>query len=303
MSPSNIAKLLLLAAIWGTSFMLMRIAAPVFGPMLTTFGRASLATLALLAYAHSRGVPLQWRRNWRPYLVIGIANTALPFSLFAWSALHIPSSYMATMNSLAPVFTALFGFLLLGERLTAVRLGAFVLGLAGVAVLVGVGPVPAEAMVIFGVLAAMSAAVSYGFAATYTRMRGNGISPIAMAAGSQCAAALCLIPFGLPGLPHAIDAVQAGVAGPALFAVLVLGVVCTGIAYALFFQLISAEGATKAITVTFLVPMTASLWAWLLLDEPVTAGTVAGIAIVLAATATALRAKPAPSRASGKVSA
>jgi len=143
MSPSNIAKLLLLAAIWGTSFMLMRIAAPVFGPMLTTFGRASLATLALMAYAHSRGVPLQWRRNWQPYLVIGIANTALPFSLFAWSALHIPSSYMATMNSLAPVFTALFGFLLLGERLTAVRLGAFVLGLVGVAVLVGVGPAPA----------------------------------------------------------------------------------------------------------------------------------------------------------------
>ncbi|MBO9536278.1 DMT family transporter [Herbaspirillum sp.] len=303
MSPSNIAKLLLLAAIWGTSFMLMRIAAPVFGPMLTTFGRASLATLALLAFARSRGDRLQWRHNWRPYLVIGIANTALPFSLFAWSALHIPSSYMATMNSLAPVFTALFGFLLLGERLTAMRLGAFVLGLAGVAVLVGVGPVPAEAMVVFGVLAAMGAAVSYGFAATYTRMRGNGISPIAMAAGSQFAAALCLIPFALPGLPHAAAAVQAGAAGPALLAVLVLGVVCTGIAYALFFQLISAEGATKAITVTFLVPMTASLWAWLLLDEPVTTGTVAGIAIVLAATATALRAKPAAPRVSGKAQA
>ncbi|MBP0598122.1 DMT family transporter [Herbaspirillum sp. LeCh32-8] len=302
MSPTNILKLLLLAAIWGTSFMLMRIAAPVFGPMLTTFGRASLATVALLAYAQSRGVKLDWRRNWKPFLVIGIGNTALPFSLFAWSALYIPSSYMATMNSLAPVFTAVFGFLLLGERLTAVRLGAFVLGLVGVAVLVGVGPVPAEAMVIFGVLAAMSAAVSYGFAATYTRMRCAGISPIAMATGSQFAAALCLIPFALPGLPHAADAVAAG-AGHALLAVLVLGVVCTGIAYALFFQLISAEGATKAITVTFLVPMTASLWAWLLLDEPVTGGTVAGIAIVLTATAIALRAKPAAPRVAAKASA
>ncbi|OWY28460.1 DMT family transporter [Herbaspirillum robiniae] len=296
MSPSNIARLLLLAAIWGTSFMLMRIAAPVFGPMLTTFGRASLATVALLAYAQSRGVPLQWRRNWKPYLVIGLANTALPFSLFAWSALYIPSSYMATMNSLAPVFTAVFGFLLLGERLTPVRLGAFVLGLFGVAVLVGVGPVPAEAAVIFGVLAAMGAAVSYGFAATYTRMRGGGVAPIAMAAGSQFAAALCLIPFAAPGVPHAL----ASGTWQALLAVLVLGVVCTGIAYALFFQLISSEGATKAITVTFLVPMTASLWAWLLLDEPVTAGTVAGIAIVLTATAIALRAKPAAPRATEK---
>jgi drug/metabolite transporter (DMT)-like permease len=299
MSTSNIAKLLLLAAIWGTSFMLMRIAAPVFGPMLTTFGRASLAALALLAYAQSRGVPLQWRRHWRPYLVIGLGNTALPFSLFAWSALYIPSAYMATMNSLAPVFTAAFGFLLLGERLTALRLAAFVLGLFGVAVLVGVGPVPVDAMVILGVLAAMGAAVSYGFTATYTRMRGGRIAPIAMAAGSQFAAALCLIPFALPGLPHAIEAGTWN----ALLAVLVLGVVCTGVAYALFFQLISAEGATKAITVTFLVPMTASLWAWLLLDEPVTAGTVAGIAIVLLATATALRAKPAAPRVAGKASA
>lgn len=299
MSAQNIAKLLLLAAIWGTSFLLMRIAAPVFGPMLTTFGRAALAAVVLLGYAASRGVALDWRRNWKPYLVIGIGNTALPFSLFAWSALHIPSSYMATMNSLAPVFTAVFGFLLLGERLTAVRLGAFVLGLAGVAVLVGVGPVAADAMVIMGVLAAMGAAVSYGFAATYTRMRGTGIAPIAMAAGSQFAAALCLVPFAAPGMPHAFDAGN----WSAACAVLVLGVVCTGVAYALFFQLISAEGATKAITVTFLVPMTASLWAWLLLDEPVTAGTVAGIAIVLTATAIALRAKPAAPRVASKASA
>ena len=291
MSTSNLIKLLLLAAIWGTSFMLMRIAAPVFGPMLTTFGRASLATLALLAFARTRGVTLQWRRNWLPYLVIGLFNTALPFALFAWSALHIPSAYMATMNSLAPIFTALFGFLLLGEKLSPVRCLAFVLGLVGVAVLVGIGPAPADMLVIGGVLAAMGAAVSYGFAATFTRMRAGGISPIAIAAGSQFAAALCLLPLALPSLPHAL------VAGtlPALLAVLVLGVVCTGIAYALFFQLIAAEGATKAITVTFLVPMTASLWAWLLLDEPVTWGTVCGIAIVLLATATALRAKPAMS--------
>ena len=291
MSSSNIAKLLLLAAIWGTSFMLMRIAAPVFGPMLTTFGRASLATLSLLAFARVRGVPLQWRKNWLPYLVIGVFNTALPFALFAWSALHIPSSYMATMNSLAPVFTAMFGFLLMGERLSLLRSAAFVLGLVGVAVLVGIGPAPADFLVIAGVLAAMGAAVSYGFAATFTRMRAGGISPIAMATGSQFAAALCLLPLAAPSVPHALEAGTA----PALLAVLVLGVVCTGIAYALFFQLIAAEGATKAITVTFLVPMTASLWAWLLLDEPVTLGTVAGIAIVLVATATALRARPAAS--------
>ena len=163
----------------------------------------------------------------------------------------------------------------------------------------GIGPAPVNALVIAGVLAAMSAAVSYGFAATFTRMRAGGIPPIAMATGSQFAAALCLLPLAAPSMPHAL---QAGTL-PALLSVLVLGVVCTGIAYALFFQLIAAEGATKAITVTFLVPMTASLWGWLLLDEPVTVGTVTGIAVVLIATATALRAKPAAAAKDKKVTA
>lgn len=291
MSSTNIAKLLLLAAIWGTSFMLMRICSPVFGPMFTTFCRASLATVTLLLFARSRGVSLNWRKNLLPYAVIGLANTVLPFSLFAWSALHIPSAYMATMNSLSPVFTALFGFILLGERLSTARMMAFVGGLAGVGVLVGIGPMQVDAWVIAGVVASMGAALSYGFAATFTRMRGGGISPIAMAAGSQFAASIFLLPFGVTGLPHALDVGTANI----WIAAIVLGVVCTGIAYALFFQLISSEGATKAITVTFLIPVFASLWAWLLLDEPITGGTIAGIAIVLAATATALRAKsPAP---------
>lgn len=289
MSPANIAKLLLLAAIWGTSFMLMRIASPVFGPMFTTFCRASLAAVSLLAFARYKGVALDWRRNLVPFVVVGLGNTALPFALFAWSALHIPSAYMATMNSLAPVFTALFGFLMLGERLSAARMAAFLLGLVGVAVLVGIGPMQVDALVIAGVLASMGAAVSYGFAATFTRMRAGGIAPLAMAAGSQLAATVFLLPTALPGLPHALDAGNWQTWGAAI----VLGVICTGLAYALFFQLIASEGASRAITVTFLIPVFASLWAWLVLDEAVTGGTVAGIAIVLVATAIALRTKPA----------
>lgn len=288
MSPSNIVRLLLLGAIWGTSFMLMRIAAPVFGPMLTTFGRAFLGAVALYLFARSRGIDFAWRSNAKTYLIIGLANTAIPFSLFAWSALYIPSSYMATMNSLAPIFTALFGFLLLAESLTMARIAAFLLGLVGVAVLVGIGPTTIDAHVIGGVLAGVAAAINYGFAATYTRMKAAKIPSLATAAGSQCAAALALLPFALPAVPHALEfgTLQASVA------VLVLGVVCTGVAYALFFHLISTEGASKAVTVTFLVPATASVWAWLLLSEPITFGTVAGISIVLTATAMALGLTP-----------
>ncbi len=284
MSTANLIRLILLALIWGTSFMLMRIAAPVIGPMLTTFGRASLGALAIYLYARHSGVQFNWRKNSKTYLVIGLGNTAIPFSLFAWSALHVPSAYMATMNSLAPIFTAVFGFLMLGERLSWARISAFLLGLFGVAVLVGIGPVSVTPWVIGGVLAGMGAAVCYGFAATYTRMFAKDIPALATATGSQLAAALALLPFALPSLPQAIAVANLKV----WVAVLVLGVVCTGIAYAVFFQLISAEGASKAITVTFLIPATASIWAWLLLGEPVTSGIITGILIVLLATAMSL---------------
>lgn len=284
MSTPNLFRLLLLGAIWGTSFMLMRIAVPEFGPLLTTFLRALLGGAALYLFARAYGVDFRWRANSLTYLVIGLFNTAIPFALFAWSALHIPSAYMATMNSLAPIFTGMFGFLLLSEKLTPSRIVAFVLGLSGVAVLVGVGPTAVTTNVILGVAAGIGAAVCYGFAATYTRMKATQIPSLAAATGSQVLASLVLLPLAMPDVPAALGAVTLQGA----IAVAVLGVVCTGIAYALFFHLIATEGANKAVTVTFLVPATASIWAWLILDEPITPGTVAGIAIVLCATALAL---------------
>jgi drug/metabolite transporter (DMT)-like permease len=284
MSTANMLRLLLLGAIWGTSFMLMRIASPVLGPLLTTFIRALLGGAALYAFARSRGIDFGWRKNARTYLVIGLFNTAIPFALFAWSALYIPSAYMATMNSLAPIFTGVFGFLLLSEKMTPARVAACFLGLFGVAVLVRVGPTEVTLSTVLGVLAGMGAAVCYGYAATYTRMKASGLPSLATATGSQATSSLVLLPFALPGIPHAAVSMTWTVAISVIF----LGVICTGLAYALFFHLISTEGASKAITVTFLVPATASIWAWLFLGEPVTMGTVAGIAIVLCATALAL---------------
>lgn len=284
MSGTNIARLLLLSAIWGSSFMLMRIASPVLGPLTTAFGRILLGGIALYLFARMRGIDFGWRRHARIYLIIGVANTAVPFALFAWAALHIPSSYMATMNALAPVFAGLFGFLLLSEQLSATRIAAFVLGLCGVAVLVGIGPTTITATVIFGILAGLGAAVCYGFAAVYTRMKAAGIAPLAAATGSQLCASLVLLPFALPELPHAME--QATL--QTLLALAFLGIVCTGLAYALFFHLIAAEGPSKAVMVTFLIPAMAAIWAWLFLDEPITAGTLVGLAIVLCATALAL---------------
>jgi drug/metabolite transporter (DMT)-like permease len=284
MSPANIARLIALGAIWGSSFMLMRIAVPDLGPLPTAFGRIVLGGVALGLFARWRGIEFAWRRNARVYLVIGVTNTAVPFALFAWAALHIPSAYMATMNALAPVFTAMFGFLLMAERLSPMRIASFVLGFGGVAVLVNIGPTAVDAHVIGGILAGIGAAVCYGFAAIYTRMNASRIAPLAAASGSQIMASLALLPFTLPALPSALAHAQPASAA----AVIILGLLCTGFAYALFFHLIAAEGPGKAVMVTFLVPAAAALWAWAILHEPVTAGTVIGLAIVLCATALAL---------------
>jgi drug/metabolite transporter (DMT)-like permease len=284
MSGTNLVRLFVLGGIWGSSFMLMRIASPALGPLMTAFMRILLGGVALWLFARSRGIDFAWKRNARVYAVIGIVNTAVPFSLFAWAAMHIPAAYSATMNAMAPIFTGLFAFLLMSERLSAARVVAFLLGLFGVAVLVRIGPTAITTDVILGIVAGMSAAVCYGYAAVYTRMRASSIPPLATATGSQISASLALLPFAFSDLPHAT------VHGTltALAAILVLGVVCTGLAYALFFRLIAEEGPGKAVMVTFLIPAAASIWAWLLLGEQVTAGMLVGLAIVLCATALAL---------------
>jgi drug/metabolite transporter (DMT)-like permease len=138
--------------------------------------------------------------------------------------------------------------------------------------------------VIGGILAGIAAAVCYGFAAIYTRMKASRVAPLAVAAASQIMASLALLPVTLPSLPQALAHAQPS----SVLAVVILGIVCTALAYALFFHLIAAEGPGKAVMVTFLVPAAASVWAWLILREPITAGTVIGLAIVLSATALAL---------------
>ena len=286
MKPTNYARLLLLGGIWGFSFIFMRVAAPVFGPLPTSLGRVACGALVLAAMLRFQQTPLAWRRNLRTYAVIGLFNTAIPFSLFAWAALHVPSAYMATANAMAPLFTALFGVLLIGEALTGARLAGLMLGLTGVAVLVGIGPAPGNVTTLAGIGAALLAAVCYGYAAVHTRRFAGGIPPLAVATGSSICAALALLPVALAAFalhPVGLPA-DTSRAWHALGAVLLLGAICTGVAYALFYRLIAEEGVSQAITVTFLIPGAAVIWAALFLGERITLGTLAGLGLVLLAT-------------------
>ncbi|MDE3009863.1 MAG: EamA family transporter [Pseudomonadota bacterium] len=295
MTLPSLLRLLALAGIWGMSFIFLRVTAPHFSPALTAWTRVALGAALLCTAARAAGVPLQWRQRLGFHFVVGFFNSALPFFLFAWAAARAPSAYLAIMNAMAPLFAAAFGRLLSGERLSAQRLAGFAVGVLGVAVLVGLGPATPTPRLLAGVAGGLAAAACYGFAAVHMRRHGDGLAPLGTAAGSLLAATLMLLPPVLAGAwrTQAPLPVLDASLWQALVAVGLLGLVCTGLAYALYFRLVADEGSGRAVTVTFLVPLAATLWGVALLHEHITPVTLAGMALVLSGTALSLGLLPA----------
>lgn len=279
MSTRDLTALLTLSALWGGSFLFIRVAAPALGPVVLIELRVLLAGLALLVYALiQRQVPV-WCPHWRAFLVIGALNSALPFTLIAAAELHLPASLAATLNATTPLFGALVASVWLAERLSASRLLGLGLGFSGVAALVGLGPLPLTPLVGWSVGASLLAALSYGVAAVYTRLAAKGVSPLALALYSQLSAALLL----LPAVPFAWPRVWPG--APVVFSVLALALLCTALAYLLYFGLIARVGAVRATTVTYLAPAFGIVWGDLFLHERLGAGSLFGFALILASVA------------------
>jgi drug/metabolite transporter (DMT)-like permease len=278
MRPADVLRLVTLAALWGGSFLFLRITAPVLGPLFLAELRLVVAAATLLAWAWMTGADVYLAGRWRSYLVIGAVNSAAPFALFAYAAVHLPASYSAVLNATSPLFGALFAALWLNERLTLRRVAGAVAGMAGVALLVGFGPVEASANVILAALAAIGGACCYALAVVYTRLKAARIEPFAVAVGSQVGAALVLSP-ALAAWPGA-ELFSPGVVA----SVLALAVACTAFAYVLYFRLIADIGAARALTVTFLIPVFGVLWGVLFLGESVSLLMLAGGALVVGAT-------------------
>ncbi|MBU8895464.1 DMT family transporter [Corallococcus sp. M34] len=261
-----------LAAVWGASFLFMRIAAKDFGALPLVEIRLVLGALVLL--------PLLWRARadltlarWPMLVLVGAINSAVPFSLFAWAAQRAPAGVGAITNSMAALFTALVAFAFYGERIGPRRAIALVAGFAGVVVLAS--GKAAGASVGWAAAAGTTAAFLYGIGANLVRRKLAGLAPGAVASATLLCAAVLLLPFALLSWPeHAIPAKSwAAAAG--------LGVFCTGFAYAVFFRLIQRIGAARAVTVTYIVPLFGVAWAWLLLDEAVTPSlAIAGVLIL-----------------------
>ena len=280
-----LAQFVALGAIWGSSFMFMRLAVADFGPVATATLRVSLGALFLLPLLLWRG---QWpalRARWRAIFFVGLLNSGIPFALFAFSLLTITTGLSSIINATVPMFGALVAWLWLGERPGLWRIAGLVLGFIGVSLLAwdqaGLRADASGLHPIWAMLACLGACISYALAASYTRLYLHDVPPLAAATGSQIGAALGM------ALPALWLWPQQAPSQAAWLSLLVLGALCTGVAYLLYFRLLGSASPTRALAVTYLIPLFAVSYGVTLLGEPFTPGMGLSALVILLGTAMA----------------
>lgn len=280
MRAADAARLLALAAIWGASFLFIRVVSPAIGPWMTADLRVLVAGIALVVYFRVTGYDPEWRRWGRHYLAMGLLTSGLPFLLYAYAALQLPAGLMSVLNATSPMFAAIMAALLLGERMSGRRIAGLVLGVIGVALVTR--PEGGE-LPLIAVSACLLAAWCYGVSGSYMRRWARNVPPRGMAVGTQVTAGVLMLPFAAAFAPAALPS-------PLVIAcILALGLVCGAIAYLLYFRLISDIGPTGALTVTYLIPVFGMLFGAVFLGETVSPAMLAGVALVLAGTAFVLK--------------
>jgi drug/metabolite transporter (DMT)-like permease len=279
MQTRHFAQLILLSALWGGSFPLIRVASPAFGPWGLAGIRCALAALVLAVLM--RVLRQRWptRDAWPRLAVLSVLTIALPFLLFNWAGLVLPAGYSAILNATVPLFSMLGAAALGDERLTARRLAGCALGFAGVALLVRLGPVNVDGVVVLAALACTAAAASYGVGAILMKRATQTQQPLAASAAAHLAAALIL------ALPTGATATGMQPTAGAWLAVGVLGVFTSGLMYWISMRLMREIPATAATSSALMIPLFGVTWGSLFLGEPVTSGMLPGALLVLAATA------------------
>ncbi len=280
---SWIGRFIALAALWGASFLFMRIGGHEFGALPTAGLRVAVATLFLLPILLWRGLGPQLAQHWRKVLFVGIFNSAIPFVCFTYALLSISTGLSAILNASVPLFGALVAWLWLGDRPQRTRMLGLVIGFVGVSMLAwdkaSFKPDASGLSSGWAVLACLLACVCYAIAASFTKRYLGGLPALVTAAGSQLGAALFLVLPALWFWPP-----QTPGAG-AWMAVLALGVLCTGVAYILFFWLIENIGPARALTVTFVLPVFAVIYGLIFLGETVSLWMLLCATIIICGTA------------------
>ncbi|HEV2285594.1 MAG TPA: DMT family transporter [Steroidobacteraceae bacterium] len=277
-------ELLVLGAIWGGSFLFMRVAAADFGPLPLVEARLALGGLVL--------TPFLWRARaqftavlWLRIAAIAAINSVIPFALFAWGAERAPAGIGAITNAMTVMFTTLVAWLLFGERISARRIVGLTAGFVGVAILASGKTAGAD--VTLAALAGTAASVCYGFGINLVRRYLTGLPAAAVAAANLLCGALLLAPFALHSWP------ARPIPAASWVSAVLLGVLCTGAAFVLYYRLIARIGAARASTVTYLIPLFGVIWAWLVLREPLTVTMALAGALILSGVAVSQQRAPA----------
>jgi drug/metabolite transporter (DMT)-like permease len=295
MKPLQVVELFLLAALWGGSFLFMRIAAPELGPIWLIEFRVLLSGLSLLPLLLKQGLWREVRRHLRSLIVVGLLNSALPFSLLAFSSLSLPAGTTAILNGTVPFFGVAVAYIWLREKLNLSRIIGLVLGFSGVVVLVGLRGAAVTPAILLAIATGLCAALMYAIAAPFIRLHLNGVPALVIATGSQLSAAVFLLPLLPFTQPHDAPSQEA------LLAVVCLALLSTSLAYILYFRLIHNVGSTRALTVAYLIPLFAILWGALILNEAITLSMVAGGALILLGTAIANQVIKLPTQRGDKI--
>lgn len=270
MNIKPLIELTLLAAIWGASFIFMKIGGPDFGPILFMAMRTLVASLFLLPLVYLKKQQYVLVRYSHKIFIVGLLNTAIPFVLFGWATLSLNAGNTAVLNGTTPMFGAIVAYFWLKDKLSLSAIIGLGIGFIGVYFLMFDKITNNTTNTILPTLAVMLAAFFYGLSANYTKKYLQGISPFVLAAGSQISATLVLLPISMFYLPSTLPN------NSSIMAVIALGIICTAIAYIMFFRLIDQIGPAKTISVTYLIPIFGIIWGVIFLDESVTLWTFIG---------------------------
>ena len=278
----SILELLLLACVWGASYLFTRIAAPALGPVLLTELRVLLSGLTILLLSLRSNIVEEIRQNLVPLFALGCINLAIPFILFAIAALYLPAGFTSILNATVPLFGTIIAFAWLKEKLTWSSLVGLIIGFAGVVVLVGWTSMPINISFVLSTSAGLLGAFMYAIAAPYAKNKLSSVSSMAISTGSQLSAAVVLLPFTPFFLPTSSISIEV------IGVVAALALFSTALAYILYFRLINSVGVTKTLTVTYLVPLFAIFWGTIVLNEPITISMLVGCGLILSGTAIAI---------------
>jgi drug/metabolite transporter (DMT)-like permease len=279
MKAKDLVDLILLAAVWGASFLFMRMGAPEFGVIALVQLRMLIAALFLLPVLMLRVGVSELPRNWKPLTMLGFYNSAIPFLLLTYSTLYVTAGYSSVFNATAPLWGAVVAWVWLSERLNTFGVIGVIVGFLGVAVLTGDAESLAGQGSTLAVIAAVSGAFFYGIGANYARRYTRHMNSLSVATGSMLFPAILLAPLAFAWWPEQQPSLRAW------GAIIAMGVASTGFAYILYFRLIANVGPAKAITVAYLIPAFAVFWGALILDETVTVLMIIGCLIIFVGTA------------------